>query len=213
LSRPHSTWSVRSGSGVPNLDFQLAYRIQLRTAQPAALGLRGVGHTGSDRRPARDRMRRVTEPAARRCSSTLRRASFARLRPRSGEVLGCVSVDVGLLSGGHDVGIWTGNHERLVAIIGPSHPIGRFTVGGVHREDLCPPCMVADVAALDHEPIAGLRAHRCLLRPDGPSPTRCGCGMRARRPVDVGERAIPGGGEGPDPWRRPRQQDTGCLPH
>jgi hypothetical protein len=82
-------------------------------------------------------------------------------------VLGCVSVDVGLLSGGHDVGIWTGNHERLVAIIGPSHPIGRFTVWGVHREDLCPPCMVVDVAAFDDEPIAGLRA--CIVASSGPT--------------------------------------------
>jgi hypothetical protein len=80
--------------------------------------------------------------------------------------LGCVSVDVGLRSCGYDVGIWAGNHERLVAIIGPSHPIGRFTVGGVHREDLCPPRMVGDVAAFDHEPIAGLCAHRCPLLPD-----------------------------------------------
>jgi len=80
--------------------------------------------------------------------------------------VGCLGVDVGLLSCGHDVGIWTGNQERLVAIIGPSHPIGRSTVGGVHREDLCPPRMVGDVAAFDDEPIAWLCVHVCLLRPE-----------------------------------------------
>jgi hypothetical protein len=71
-------------------------------------------------------------------------------------------VDVGLLGCGDDVAIWAWKHEALVAIIGPSHPKWRLTVGRVDREDLCPPGMMFDVAAFDHEPIAGLRAHGCL---------------------------------------------------
>jgi len=140
-------------------------------------------------------------------TSALCRVRFARL-PR-GEALGFDSVHLGLVGCCHDVRIWTWDHECLVAIICPPHPIGRHTGGGAHRQDLSPPSMVADIAALHHEPIACA----CITASSDRAKRRSRVahmvsGQDARPTRTIGRTSTD---NCPSSWRRPRQRNTPCF--